>query len=394
MFEYQYNRTLRLTLFLLLGCLVSCSGFSNRIPVANDLENGVIEEEILGAIRFWGDRVPENIVELTKTRMSQIEDSNNGTLPHISNYLAISGGAEDGAFGAGLLCGWTESGYRPEFEVVTGISTGALIAPFAFLGSEYDNDLEFLFTQTSTKNILITSFWRKINAVVGYSALTDTSPLSKKIDKVVTKTLFEKIAVEHLKGRRLYIGTTNLDAQRPVVWDIGALANSQHPFALKIFKDILLASASIPGAMPPVFFNVYDNNKLLQEMHVDGGVTSQVFFYPMSLDIKKLNSLISPNRRLYIIRNSKVGAEYKHTKNNTLSIVGRSIQTLIKSQGIGDLYKILFVAKRDSFEYKLAYIEDDFKHDSNELFDPIYMKALFDYGFEKSKTGYNWYNSP
>ncbi len=207
--------------------------------------------------------------------------------------------------------------------------------------------------------------------------------------------MLERIAVEHNKGRRLFIGTTNLDAERAVIWDIGRLANSGHPKALELFHKILRASAAIPGAMPPVIFDVSVNGKTYQELHVDGGVTSQVFFYPVELELNKfMDQAPNERRNLYVIRNSKVTPEYDPVDADLFDISSQSISALIKNQGIGDLYKLQRIAERDGFIFKFATIPSEFNVKSDEAFDPVYMKALYDLGFDMAIKGYPWLSDP
>jgi len=185
------------------------------------------------------------------------------------DFLAISGGGANGAFGAGFLNGWTASGMRPKFKIVTGISTGALIAPMAFLGLQYDIKLEKYYTTVSTKNIMNVQGWLGIMSILTGESYASTRPLQHLIAELVDDNVLKEIAKEYANGRRLYIGTTNLDTQRFVVWDMGAIAASGCPGSLKLFRKVMLASASIPGAFPPVYFDVELNGRKYDEMHVD-----------------------------------------------------------------------------------------------------------------------------
>jgi len=195
------------------------------------------------------------------------------------SFLAISGGGANGAFGAGVLCGWTQAGTRPKFKLVTGISTGALIAPFAFAGPEYDNKLKHLSTTVATKDVL------DVQGILGLfpwpwtESFADAAPSERLIEQYVDRHLLQVVAREHAAGRRLYIGTTNLDAERFVAWDMGAIAAGGHPDALTIFRKVMLASGSIPGAFPPVYFDVEIDGRTYDEMHVDGGAITEVFGY-------------------------------------------------------------------------------------------------------------------
>src|SRR4051812_35170108 len=196
------------------------------------------------------------------------------------DLLGISGGGENGAFGAGLLNGWTERGDRPSFFLVTGISTGALSAPFAFLGSSRDAQLKSVFTDITLADVLLE---RSYTAAIFDDAMADNSPLFRTISRYLDEAMLAEIARAYANGRLLLVGTSNLDAQTPVIWNIGAIAQSGHARALETVRRILLASAAIPGAFAPVFFDVTLNGKPFQELHVDGGAFAQLFLYPASV---------------------------------------------------------------------------------------------------------------
>jgi predicted acylesterase/phospholipase RssA len=376
--------------------VVSCASSGPRMAVPDDL---ISQASVTGMtqIRFWGDQSPPNLNEIIKEKFGQMRTSRPkmvkaGARP-VLNFLAISGGGSDGAFGAGLLSGWSARGTRPEFEIVTGISTGALIAPFAFLGKRYDPVIKEIYTSYTTKDFLIK---RPIKGLVGGESLANNAPFQRLIAKYVTPALMAEIAKEHNRGRRLLIGTTNLDAQRPVIWDAGKIAASGHPQALELIRKIFLASASIPGAFPPVFIDVTADGKVFQEMHVDGGTTTQVFLMPSQLMVKDIDrkTRVRARRTVYVIRNGRLNPETEPVRDRTLSIASRSISTLIKNQGIGDLYRLHSFARRNNMRFKLSYIPADFKNTSTEVFDKVYMKKLFDLGYRLGSTGYKWKTTP
>lgn len=376
--------------------VVSCSSSGPRVAVPDTL---ISQANIanMSHIRFWGDQSPPNLNEIVKEKYLQTKSARpklvrKGTLRTI-NFLAISGGGSDGAFGAGLLTGWTQKGTRPEFEIVTGISTGALIAPFAFLGKRYDPTLKEIYTSYTTKDFLKK---RPVQGLLGGAALSDNKPFKRLIAKYVDPALMDDIAKAHNTGRRLLIGTTNLDAQRPVIWDAGKIASSKHPQALQLLREVILASASIPGAFPPVFISVNADGQSYQEMHVDGGTTTQVFLMPGQLSLSKINKKYSirAKRNVYVIRNGRLDPEIEPVRDRTLSIASRSISTLIKNQGIGDLYKLHAFSRKNKMRFKLAYIPVSFKNTSTEAFDKVYMKSLFDFGNKLGRSGYKWKTTP
>jgi predicted acylesterase/phospholipase RssA len=304
------------------------------------------------------------------------------------SFLALSGGGENGAFGAGLLVGWTARGDRPEFNIVTGISTGALIAPFAFLGPRYDAQLKRLYTEISANDVL------KLRSMVGAlfdDALADNLPLQRLVEANVTQEVLDAIADESLKGRMLLVGTTDLDAQRSVYWNLTLMAESRSPQALALIRKILVASAAIPGELPPAMIDVEVQGRRYQEMHVDGGTTQQVFMLPPELVI---TSVARRERTIYVIRNSRMLVESSEVKRDALAIAGRAVSSLVHSQGIGNLYEIAAQARRDGAHFRLAYIPDSFDQELAEAFDRKYMNELFLVGYGLGAAGYPWATHP
>ena len=314
--------------------------------------------------------------------------------------LAISGGADNGAYGAGLLKGWSEAGGRPVFKVVTGVSTGALIAPFAFLGSDYDKNIENIYTNISTKDIAA----RKslINTFFGNS-LASSGPLAKLISDNATDDILKAIAREHLRGRRLFIGTVNIDAQRLVVWDMGEIATLASQGSLKakkLFNDVLLASASIPVTFPPVFIEVEAGGKIYKEMHVDGGTLTQVFYvygmahnirnaaYKLGFDPKKIKA------KLYVLRNGTVAPHWKAVKNRMGAIAERAIESMTNAQAVGDVYRLYAISVEKGNEFRLACVPDGYASHRKEFFDKEEMRRLFQIGYTEARELRAWRDSP
>jgi hypothetical protein len=306
-----------------------------------------------------------------------------------AHFLAISGGGDNGAFGSGLLVGWTEAGDRPDFELVTGISTGALIAPFAFLGAEYDGPLRDVYTTITADDVFSQ---RGIIGAIFDDAMADTTPLWSLISKYVDEPLMAAIAREYEKGRLLLIGTTDLDSQLPVLWNIGAIAASGHPGALDLIRKILRASSAVPGFFQPVLIDVELDGKSYQELHVDGGAIVQMFLYPPSIDLKRQGP--KRERKAYLIRNARLDAEWADVERRTLSIAGRAISTMIHYGGSNDVLRIYFITQRDGVDYNLAYIGRDFSAPRAGDFDKAYMNALFDYAYQQARKGYPWKKEP
>jgi hypothetical protein len=317
-----------------------------------------------------------------------------GALP-VSNLLAVSGGGENGAFGAGLLVGWTEAGTRPEFNLVTGVSTGALTAPFAFLGPAYDGALREVYT-----NITITDVAISRGLITGAlaDALADTTPLLGTISRFLDEKMMSEIAAAYDSGRLLLIGTTNLDAQKPVVWNIGAIAKSGHPGALDLIRKVLLASAAIPGAFPPVMIDVEVDGQRFQEMHVDGGAFAQAFLYPQAVgearNARRRRGESIREARAWVIRNARLDPDWAVVQRRTLGVAGRAISTMIYTSGMNDVLRLYNRTQADNVDFNLAFIGSEFDRELPEPFDQEFMRALFAYGFAQGREGGRWVKRP
>ena len=382
----------RLTFIFLIFALVGCSSLQRKAAVPSQ-EMGQAQIAGLSSVRSMVasqssiDQMAEDIQTGFKVRDEKI-------LNAPANYLSLSGGGDDGAYGAGLLIGWADRGDRPQFNLVTGISTGALIAPFAFMGKEYDTALREVYTKYGPRDIFIE---RGLISGILSDGLSDTTPLFQLISKYIDQDFLKKVANEYAtKNRWLLIGTTNLDAGVPVVWNMGKIASIGTPEALELFRKIMLASASIPGAFSPVMFDFEVSGQSFHEMHVDGGAITQVFLYPSALSqkAKDLDLKLQKQRNAYIIRNARLDPEWRETQRGTLSIIQRAISSLIQTQGVGDLYRIYHTTQLDGVSFNLAYIGSDFKFPHKTEFDTAYMQALFEYGYKQGLSGKEWQKYP
>jgi hypothetical protein len=301
--------------------------------------------------------------------------------PQRGPWLILSTGGADGAFGAGLLNGLSAAGKRPDYAVVTGVSTGALMAPFVFAGSRYDTALAGVYTHTSAADIF------EVGGT-GESFL-DTWPLRDLIAKEITPALLADIAAAHQAGRRLFIVTTDLDAGRSVVWNMGAIAlhYTEHhgEDAIKLFRNVLLASGSVPGAFPPVLIDVEGNGKHFAEMHVDGGVGGQFFVTPPAL-LQSTSTYKIPADGLYIIVNSSLTPEFQVVERNTPTILAQTVSMAIKADLRVLLDRAFVAAKNSGIDFNVATIPPSFNAPSRGAFDPDYMKALFNLGYDLGKS--------
>jgi len=387
---------------LVLLCLVTgVQACSTPARLSAQPADQLAQATVLGIpnARFYPDEQGEDLFKegllSVQKEMAALGITDMSQLPP-AYYLAISGGGGDGAFGAGLLNGWTETGTRPQFKLVTGISTGSLIAPFAFLGPDYDAKLKQVYTTIQDSDVYTE---RGLTAIFDDDAMLDTSLLYGLISDIVDEEMMAGFAREYEKGRLLLIASTNLDARQTVIWNIGAIAASGKPGALELIHKILLASAAMPVGFPPVMMDVEVDGVAYQEMHVDGGAVAQLILYPSAVGEEAKAYMaqhhLTRERYAYVIRNGKLTYETTAVDRSTLTIAGQAVSTMISSSGINDLYRVYFITQEDGVDYNLAYIDSDFTVPSPDaLFDKAYMNALYDYGYNLGRSGYPWKKQP
>jgi predicted patatin/cPLA2 family phospholipase len=306
-------------------------------------------------------------------------------------YLALSGGGADGAYGAGVLNGWTAAGTRPEFSVVSGVSTGALIAPFAFLGPAYDATLRDVYTSGIAESLLNTP--NIVHALFG-SGLFGNTHLRELVARYVGQDMLAAIATEHARGRRLLVVTTNLDTQRTVIWDMGRIAAIRSPQSLSLFRDVLAASASIPVFFPPMLIDAEANGRRFQEMHVDGGVTAPVLTLPEAFLLRKGALARGQRMDIYVLVNDKVERDFQLVPNSTIDIAARTSASVTKTQIRSVLYETYDFARRNNFGFNLTYIDKNLPSPTSFGFEASYMRSLYKYGYDKAKTGDLWAKAP
>ena len=311
--------------------------------------------------------------------------------------LIVGGGVSNSAYGIGLLKGWSKGGSRPVFKIVTGYSSGSLIAVATFSGRDYEDRFAELFTSLSTHDVM------KPKSVFSFlfgDSLKSSERFAKKINDIIDQTLMARIAGEHAKGRRLYVGTSDLDAQGFVIWDMGALASQGGPDSVKMFRKIILTSCSFPVVVPPVYFQVEAGGKRYDEMHADGGVVGGIFYIdPIMESAESLLRAagVDPRgfrTRIYVLNCCYMSSHSQQVEDNLTAITSRLIETNGASKMVGDTYRMYAFAKEKGWDYNLAYIPEDFKPDQKEMFDRVEMQRLLKRGYDDAVKGYKWHKAP
>ena len=316
------------------------------------------------------------------TKFSFEKDTSTAT----KSYLALSGGGADGAYGVGVLSGWTAARTRPTFSVVSGVSTGGLIAPFAFLGSQYDDTLKEVYTSGIAESLLNDP---SIMRVLFGSGLFGNTRLRELVARYVGPEIMAQVARENAKGRRLLIVTTDLDTQRTAIWNMGKIAEVGTPEALKLFRDVMAASASIPLVFPPIMIDAEGQGRRFQEMHVDGGVTAPVLTLPEAL-LSQDRLPGNARMNIYILVNKKIERNFELVSNSTIDVASRSLSSITQSQTRSIIFSTYDFAKRNNLGFHLSYIARDYPAPPSEGFDTAYMRALYQYGYEKAASGQAW----
>ncbi len=300
------------------------------------------------------------------------------------NILALSGGGSYGAFTAGVLNGWSQTRNRPEFDIVTGISTGALIAPMAFLGEEHDAMMRHFYTEVTRSDIFRYRTWATIPF---RDSAASSAPLRKIVEDGMTDLRVTQLAEEHRKGRRLYIGTTHLETRRTVVWDIGAIACRPGPQSRQLICDIIVASCSIPGVLPPVPIDLDNSGRV--ERHVDGGVTASLF---VPLDVLEA----SRDANLYVVIAGKHFADPAKVRAWMPRVLGASGEALLFASSRRDVSNLYHLSRLAGVKFHVLALRADFVlgTDSAMDFDPVAMSELFVEGAKVGMAGPVWETVP
>ncbi|MES3027521.1 MAG: patatin-like phospholipase family protein [Pseudomonadota bacterium] len=359
--------------------LAGCASFSREDFTAAEAERAALSRG--SDIRFNADDPNAGVAFTVRTR-AQLDQSG----AQQRDLLAISGGGADGAYGAGVMVGWTRTGTRPNFAVVTGVSTGALIAPFAFLGPSWDDELTAAYAGGKASDIL----QRRGLGVLFSSSLFSPNRLRQLVEAYVTPTMLREVAVEHAKGRRLLIVTTNLDTQQTVIWDMGAIATRQTPEALALFRDVLVASSSIPGVFPPVMIPLDETGRNpIREMHVDGAVTAPFVSIPEGMFFWQAPDGREVKSQVHVIVNGQVDPAFAVTRGRISAVLARTFDSMMKSTARTHIAATRAFAERNDLDFKITMVPDDAESGSLN-FDAASMKRLFTLGRDNVVKGVAW----
>lgn len=388
---------------LCAALLAGCGSLPRHAPPPQQVLQGTIPH--FPDVRGWAGQPSSALEEDLIASFAQ--ESNEDFPPRPDGsvhyaHLALSGGGANGAFGAGFLNGWSLTGTRPVFKIVTGVSTGALMAPFAFVGADYDLALQKFYTTTSSSDIfMLRSMFGMLWQLLAGEALADTGPLQAMIAQHVDAELLRRVAQAHQRGRRLYVGTVNLDAPRFVVWNMGLIASSGHPDALALFRKVMLASASIPVAFPPVFFEVEvpPRGARFDEMHVDGGVGARVFLHGGVLSaqaIRRRGGLGGVGSEdIFVIHNGQLIPPPDPVQRSLPQIATRVIDATGRAATVGDLHRLHALARSNDARFQWVTIPDGVVIEGGEqVFDPATMRELYELGFEMGGSNDAWATLP
>ena len=377
-------------LLIIITCILALSGCAHMRHAVP--ENLVGRAVVVGMpdIRYYTGKSVSSFMRQSLADSFKDEGKSGYLVDGIKTYpvLLIGGGVSNSAYGIGLLQGWSKSGSRPVFKIVTGYSSGSIIAVATFAGKVYEGRIANLFTSISSKDV---QKKKSMFSILFGDSVYSSAPLAKKIDDIVDEDLMAKIAGEHKKGRRLYVGTTDFDAQGFVVWDMGALASKGGFDSVKMFRKIILASCAFPAMLPPVYFQVEAGGRRYDEMHVDGGVASGLFYIHQLMEGVESRGF---KTRVYVLNLCYMSPHSRQVEDNMVDMTSRLIETNGVSKMIGDTYRIYAYAKEKGWDYNLAYIPEDFKPNQKEMLDKQEMQRLFKRGYDDAVEGYKWHKAP
>ncbi len=363
-----------------IAVLSGCASLGPQLPIA--IEDEVASQGVTLGVRTLGSDGEFEL--LASSVIARRLEARLGDRP--LTILALSGGGSGGAFGAGAVAGLTRNGSRPEFSVVTGVSAGALIAPFAFLGPSWDPEMAEIYTEELSNSLLQP---RLIGAVFGSSMYSGT-PLKRLIDRNADDRMIEAVAREAAKGRLLLVATTEYATGEPVVWDLGSVALYGGRDAGQLFRNLLLASASVPGMFPPVIIKIRTRSGVREETHVDGGVTLPFFIAPVPEDLPQSTGAGTQPTAVRIIIDGRLRDLPRAAKANALSIFSRSVSAGLSRMTRTTLEQTVAMARGRGISLDYAAIPVAYPLPGSFDFDTEAQRALFTYASTCAEAGRLW----
>ncbi|ENP8393543.1 TPA: patatin-like phospholipase family protein [Vibrio alginolyticus] len=368
--------------------IVACSSphtLDVRVSQSNYKDVEIASSTPNEPLRMWANEAPDFLYSAhNQTTPIKVEGEQ-------LNILALSGGGVNGAYGAGVLMGLQEKGELKDYAIITGVSAGALIAPFVFIGGDAMPKMKEVMLNINDKNILGKKNF--LNTLFK-DAFTDGENLYDFIADAYPEPMIEAMAQQHRNGKRLFIGSTHFDSGELVIWNIGAIANSDLADKSELIYKVLAASASIPGVFPPQFIDVEHDGETLEELHVDGGLVAQVFFNPSNFNYQQISDALGLEKapQLDVIRNGALKAPYHPLKDKGLDLVSKSVSSLTLAQTRGDLYRMKYISEINDIEMQFTYIDQDFRYAkvTKDMFDHRYLLTIYEYGFKKATQGQLW----
>ncbi|EJI1385155.1 patatin-like phospholipase family protein [Vibrio alginolyticus] len=368
--------------------IVACSSphtLDVRVSQSNYKDVEIASSTPNEPLRMWANEAPDFLYSAhNQTTPIKVEGEQ-------LNILALSGGGVNGAYGAGVLMGLQEKGELKDYAIITGVSAGALIAPFVFIGGDAMPKMKEVMLHINDKNILGKKNF--LNTLFK-DAFTDGENLYDFIADAYPEPMIEAMAKQHRNGKRLFIGSTHFDSGELVIWNIGAIANSDLADKSELIYKVLAASASIPGVFPPQFIDVEHDGETLEELHVDGGLAAQVFFNPSNFNYQQISDALGLEKapQLDVIRNGALKAPYRPLKDKGLDLVSKSVSSLTLAQTRGDLYRMKYISEINDIEMQFTYIDQDFRYAkvTKDMFDHRYLLTIYEYGFKKATQGQLW----
>jgi len=364
-------------------------------PVGEPVEQAWGSVPILSADAVADTSLSESLISSLRAKFEKARADNvSGKIPY--RALTLSGGGSRGAYGAGVMSGWTVRGDRPQFDVVTGISVGALMATHVFLGPDFDENLKIY------KRLTNDDVYKKrgLFDIFRSGAAYDTAPLRETLLSLINEDILDLVAAEHRTGRRLFVGSTNLDANLFTIWDLGAIAGSGRPDRLQRYIDAIMASAAFPIAFQPVYIEVEGEDGPHTQMHVDGGVRETAFYFDFVEELYAAAEAAGLTegdfkQELYLLINGNLAHSqsvvYDPVSGKLKDVIAATIDSLMTRITRGSVFRLWVRAMIDGADFHLSFVPADFEFKTHTLqFEPEEEATLFELGYRQSVEGTAW----